>query len=281
MFREDYAQLSCEKTSLSEALDAEREKNETCQRNLSELESISGRLQTEVLSMDQEKLRLNNMVKSTQEENEVLGKVMEKISCDYDDLKRLFDQQTKQIRPDQKDDKIRALRNTARALESENELLSKERAHLEGERRALGAQLEVEKGRVLAALEDSADLRNELQAKNSERAQLLERFGRLESEKLNVLRQLTTVQSELDAAETRIKDLVAVEETARLLTEERTATASRYESKIMEMQREMEARWVLQSPICCRTYMEFSLVLGWKRLIPYRRRKSNLRKDAT
>jgi hypothetical protein len=75
-----------------------------------------------------------------QEENEVLGKVMEKISEDYDDLKKLFDQQAKQqqMRPDQKDDKIRALRNTARALENENELLSKERESLEAEVRAKG-----------------------------------------------------------------------------------------------------------------------------------------------
>ena len=240
--RTDYEAMELEKSSMAELLFKEREKNEALGKDFSELESISGRLQSEVLKMDQEKIRLSEMVKTSREENEVLGKVMEKISQDYDDLKRRYDQQAKIMRPDQKDDKIRALRNTARALESENELLSKERASLEAEARKAHKALLEERARAAAAEEKVADLGNELEAKNGERSQLLERFGRLESEKINTLRQLSAVQGELDAAESRIADLTTAEETLRSLNEQ-SATAERsYEGKVVEVQREMERR---------------------------------------
>jgi hypothetical protein len=54
-----------EKFSLTSELDAERRKNEVSQQNLSELESISGRLQSEVLKMDADKIRLSDMVKKS------------------------------------------------------------------------------------------------------------------------------------------------------------------------------------------------------------------------
>ena len=57
------------------------------------------------------------------DENKVLSKVMEKISIDYEDLKKAFESQKCP-----KDDKIQALRNTAKALEAENELLQEEKA---------------------------------------------------------------------------------------------------------------------------------------------------------
>ena len=241
-FRADYEKMQLENSSLAELLSKEREKNEVLGKDFSELESISGRLQSEVLKMDQEKIRLSEMIKTSREENEVLGKVMEKISQDYDDLKRRFDQQAKIVRPDQKDDKIRALRNTARALESENELLSKERASLEVEARRAHKALSEERARVATAEEKIADMGNELEAKNGERSQLLERFSRLESEKINTLRQLSAVQGELDAAESRIADLTTAEETLRSLNEQSSTAERSYESKIVNVQREMERR---------------------------------------
>lgn len=240
--RTDYEMMQLENSSLAQLLSKEREKNEVLGKDFSELESISGRLQSEVLKVDQEKIRLSEMVKSSQEENEVLGKVMEKISQDYDDLKRRFDQQAKIMRPDQKDDKIRALRNTARALESENELLSKERASLEAEARKAHQALLGERAKVTTAEEKMVDQGNELEAKNGERSQLLERFSRLESEKINTLRQLSAVQGELDAAESRIADLTTAEEMLRSLNEQ-SATAERgYDRKVVDVQREMERR---------------------------------------
>ena len=234
--------MQLENSSLAELLSKEREKNEVLGKDFSELESISGRLQSEVLKVDQEKIRLSELIKTSQEENEVLGKVMEKISQDYDDLKRRFDQQAKIVRPDQKDDKIRALRNTARALESENELLSKERTSLEVEARRTHKALLEERARVATAEEKIADMGNELEAKNGERSQLLERFSRLESEKINTLRQLSAVQGELDAAESRIADLTTAEETLRSLNEQSSTAERTYESKIVNVQREMERR---------------------------------------
>ena len=47
---------------------------------------------------------------------------MEKISVDYEELKKAFESQKCP-----KDDKIKALRNTARALETENKLLLEEK----------------------------------------------------------------------------------------------------------------------------------------------------------
>ena len=58
----------------------------------------------------------------SKDENQVLSKIMEKITGDYDELKKTFD-----FQKCPKDDKIKALRNTAKALETENELLLEEK----------------------------------------------------------------------------------------------------------------------------------------------------------
>ena len=99
-----------------------------------------------------------------------------------------------------------------------------------------------ERERAAAAEERAADLGNELEAKNGERSQLLERFGRLESEKINTLRQLSAVQGELDAAESKIAELTTAEETLRSLNEQSSTAERGYESKIIDVQREMERR---------------------------------------
>ena len=62
-------------------------------------------------------------------ENEIISRVLEKMSKDYDDLKRVIESQKCS-----KDDKIMALRKTARALETENELLQEEKMMIEKER---------------------------------------------------------------------------------------------------------------------------------------------------
>ena len=47
--------------------------------------------------------------------------------------------------------------------------------------------------RIRDSEEQLTDLRNELTAKDAERKMFLERFERLESEKMNVLRQLVNI----------------------------------------------------------------------------------------
>ena len=58
----------------------------------------------------------------------MLSKVLDKISTDYEQLKKNFDAQKCP-----KDDKILALRKTARALETENQLLHEEKTMIERE----------------------------------------------------------------------------------------------------------------------------------------------------
>jgi hypothetical protein len=67
-------------------------------------------------------------------------------------------------------------------------------------------------------------------------------FGRLESEKINVLRQLSIVQTELDVAEARVRELESAEATLKTLSAESSVAEIGYETKIIEVQREMEAR---------------------------------------
>ena len=89
-------------------------------------------------------------------------------------------------------DKIAALRSVARALESENELLSNEKASFEKSRQnnATARHLELE-------LRTKGNLVNELQ----------ERLERLQSEKINVMRQLVSLEQDLDAVRNAKTDL--------------------------------------------------------------------------
>merc|ERR1719278_277596 len=80
---------------------------------------------------------LTSIVRNTQGENEMLSKVMQKISVDYEELKKAFESQKCP-----KDDKIQALRSTARALESENSLLQEEKGMIMRENTSNRATLE-------------------------------------------------------------------------------------------------------------------------------------------
>merc|ERR1712203_528312 len=90
---------------------------------------------------------------NTQGENEMLSKVMQKISNDYEELKKAFESQKCP-----KDDKIQALRSTARALESENTLLQEEKGIIMRENTSNRATLE-------AALEAGEAAKAQLEAK--------------------------------------------------------------------------------------------------------------------
>ncbi len=86
-----------------------------------------------------------------------------------------------------------ALRNTARALESENDLLSRERDSLEAEVH----RLRVAEGEASARAEA---VEVELKAKDRERAEFAERFRRMEQEKVNVSRRSAEVEAEAEEA---------------------------------------------------------------------------------
>ena len=68
-------------------------------------------------------------------ENEVISKVLDKISTDYEQLKKNYE-----ALKCPKDDKILALRKTARALETENELLHEEKMMIEKETKRIRKQ---------------------------------------------------------------------------------------------------------------------------------------------
>lgn len=188
--------LSDRITELEDALLRERKKNEQSSKALNELQDISGRLQVEVLEIDKEKLRLMDIVKKTQEENEVLGKVMEKISCDYEELKVKWDKSSSI----QRDDKIKAYRSTARALEQENALLLQEKDNVKKELEFTKEKSMQQQNDILERLDkyvtENEDLRREISAKDEERAEFLKRFERLETEKINVMRQLVVIEQE-------------------------------------------------------------------------------------
>merc|ERR1719309_587597 len=89
---------------------------------------MSEKLQIDVGKANEEKTLLSAIVKNTQEENKVLSKVMEKITKEYEELKKAYEGMKCP-----KDDKIQALRSTARALETENELLLEEKTIIQRE----------------------------------------------------------------------------------------------------------------------------------------------------
>ena len=124
------------------------------------------------------------------DENNVLSQVLEKISIDYEELKKAFESQKCP-----KDDKIKALRNTARALETENELLLEEKRIIQRENLNIRNALE----QKVAALEQSSQLQKEqLAAYFNEKKDLLDRFTDLEGEKSSIFQQLMKVENELD-----------------------------------------------------------------------------------
>merc|ERR1712223_2100104 len=99
-----------------------KEEKERLKADVAELRTLSNKLQQDIGQVTEEKQLLTSIVRNTQGENEMLSKVMQKISNDYEELKKAFESQKCP-----KDDKIQALRSTARALESENTLLQEEK----------------------------------------------------------------------------------------------------------------------------------------------------------
>merc|ERR1712226_830775 len=98
--------------------------------------------------------------------------VMQKISVDYEELKKAFESQKCP-----KDDKIQALRSTARALESENTLMQEEKGMILRENSNIRNILEQKIDRLEA---QNSQQKQELEAQTQERKQLQEKLRKTE-----------------------------------------------------------------------------------------------------
>merc|ERR1712203_1227492 len=126
---------------------------------------------------------------NTQGENEMLSKVMQKISVDYEELKKAFESQKCP-----KDDKIQALRSTARALESENSLLQEEKGMIMRENTSNRASLEAKIQRLEAEGEEQ---RAALDRGEAAKAQLDLKLRRKEEEVSIIAKQLSKAEQEI------------------------------------------------------------------------------------
>ena len=117
---------------------------------------------------------------------------MNKISKDYEELKKAFESQKCP-----KDDKILALRKTARALETENELLQEEKQMIGRARQGLEARVAELETELRAGQEQSL-------AHQSNNKELTERLLQAEAEKQALAVQLTAIEKELTTCKSQI-----------------------------------------------------------------------------
>ena len=169
-------------------------------KDIDELRVMSQKLQIDVGKVNEEKTLLSAIVKNTQEENKVLSKVMEKITVEYEELKKMNESMKCP-----KDEKIQALRSTARALETENELLLEEKRKIEvhsANARAIYEQ-------KVAELEHQANqTKDQLRANFEEKKSMLDQFERMESEKLAMKQQLMKQEKDLAAAKKELEKVL-------------------------------------------------------------------------
>lgn len=181
-------QLTIRNNELTTKSKRDKEEREDIQRDLETLRAFSSKLQGDIEKVTEEKILLSKIVKNTQGENEVLGKVMERISTDYEELKKAFESQKCP-----KDDKILALRKTARALETENELLQDE-----------VKRLAMEAGRCSQDQLAARDQQSQLARLTEENQQLQASLQASDQERLRLARQLAAVEKQLETSRTQI-----------------------------------------------------------------------------
>ena len=150
----------------------------------------------DMTAMGIENKRLSTLALKRDEDNETISNVLEQISCDYEDLQKAFDSQKCP-----KDDKILALRKTAKALEAENQLLNEERMIKARD----NANIHNNLLKKLTKIEDKCKLHEtKISQLEYENKILSERYNRLEEEKINVLREMTKVERALEACEDKV-----------------------------------------------------------------------------
>jgi len=187
--REANAALRKRNNELEREVEKYKEEKKKVDIDLKDLQARSSRMKEDIDKVGSEKALLSQIVKNTQGENEVLSKVMNKISNDYEELKKAFDAQKCP-----KDDKILALRKTARALETENELLQEEKIKIFKDQDKIRRDLETTIKEAQAKMDGSSrDLANT----RLERDQLKGRLELSEREKDALSAKISNLEKEL------------------------------------------------------------------------------------
>ena len=101
-----------------------------------------------------------------------------------------------------KDDKIQALRSTARALETENELLLEEKKKIETHTINMRAMYEQKLGELQKEFSQSKD---ELKQSVEEKVRLVDQSEKMENDTLALKQQLNKCQKDLEAAKKQIE----------------------------------------------------------------------------
>ena len=129
-----------------------------------------------------------------------MSTVMEKITKDYDELKKAYEGMKCP-----KDDKIQALRSTARALETENELLLDEKKKIESHTMNMRAMYEQ---KLVELQKEFGQSKDELKQSVDEKARLIDQSEKMENETLTLRQQLNKCQKDLEAAKKQIEKVI-------------------------------------------------------------------------
>ena len=130
----------------------------------------------------------------------MLSKVMEKITKEYEELKKAYEGMKCP-----KDDKIQALRSTARALETENELLLEEKNNIGKHTANMRAMYEQ---KITDLQKETSQYKDQLRQSLEEKKRLVDQSERMENEKLCLKQQLTKSEKDLDAAKKQIEKVI-------------------------------------------------------------------------
>jgi len=192
----DLSKMNCE---IKEELESERICHKKIAAKCEDLEKQIVDLEEKIAKLNLENENLSSLAKKRDEDNETISNVLEKISCDYENLQKAFEGQR-----GPKDDKIQALRNTAKALEAENQLLQEEKA--------IKAQDNVNiQNSLLNKLTKFENLcksqKEQIEHLEKENERFKRRSTEMEEEKLNILRELSKMERSLEAKEDLVENL--------------------------------------------------------------------------
>jgi len=197
--REDNTKLVERNGSLNVRIKEEKNEKKELKKKIILLENKNKLLTEDIEKVSKENQSLLTLAQKRDEDNETISQVLEKISCDYEDLQKNFESQRCP-----KDDKIKALRNTAKALEAENELLQ--------EQMVIKARDNVNIHNDLLNKVSKLEKTTEFQKVNilkleDDKEKLTERYNKLEEEKISLLRELSNLQHVVETREDDISRL--------------------------------------------------------------------------
>jgi len=94
------------------------------QLHCSQIDNLNRSLEQKLTKLTEENNGLLKLANKRDEDNETISNVLEKISCDYENLQKVCERQK-----GPQDDKIQALRNTAKALEAKKRAATRGESH--------------------------------------------------------------------------------------------------------------------------------------------------------